>query len=973
MIISALDFAAFFEEIHGHPPFKWQEELAKQVCNSGTWPQALSLPTAAGKTSVIDIAVFHLALEATKKYDRKAPIRIAFVVDRRLVVDDAFEHASKIAKKIQESKGSVTRKVAKVLKNLSLSDNPLNVVKIRGGIVQENDWVKTPTQPLIIISTVDQVGSRLLFRGYGVSNSMRPVHAGLLGSDVLYILDEAHTSQPFCDTLNKIQTMQSVKKLRPFRFVFMSATLTGKDSSWPDEELAKKLFQDERMQKRLSAHKYAKLEKIKPVKEQQSNKFVKLAFDLAKSDTVKSIGIVVNRVNAARDIFSHIRQKIDENESYENYEIHLLIGRIRPLERDTFVKNKINQIRNDSKIVAKKVFFVATQCIEVGVDISFDALITQIAPIDSLRQRFGRLNRIGEQQESKAIIVANQNEISSTSKDDPIYKDVLPRVWSYLQEHKNENNEIDFGIDHFKDYPKNTDILAPKPNSVTLLPGYINFWTQTRPSPNPDPSPQFFLHGRDAKSPDIQIIWRVDITKSMLESDNNSKSYRQTFVSPPSQLEAISIPIWTVKKWLSEKRDESVSDLEGVSEQEDESGEETDTKVIRWAGKKSQNTQVINSKDIIPGDTIIVPSTYGGCDKYGWDDASKSMVTDIGIESNLVHRRRLTLRLNEHMVTCLCNTNVWNEIKKITVEHAETPNHSELIDDLNQVKGIPNLWKRILNIMKQDVRSIGIEKITEYDTVRISGITYKKRIKLSEIEGIFADEDNDDVYKCAEREDLSSESSTDEEHKSDPDTKIIDLVEHCQGVQKHVNEFGSSVGLDEKILNDLKIAAFLHDAGKAEKRVQALFRKQDPDELYDYQVIAKGTSSINSKEEYEKYLNIAYLPKGYRHECWSVNLAKNHPSMKDANDTELVLYLIGTHHGYGRPLFPIVDDKHTSPNTFFFDGTKAKSDCEIIQIDSGWIEMVNKLGEKYGHWQLAYLESIIRLADHRQSEEEEMT
>jgi hypothetical protein len=50
------------------------------------WPEALDLPTASGKTAATDIALFHLALGADKGPDRKAPVRIAFVVDRRLVV-----------------------------------------------------------------------------------------------------------------------------------------------------------------------------------------------------------------------------------------------------------------------------------------------------------------------------------------------------------------------------------------------------------------------------------------------------------------------------------------------------------------------------------------------------------------------------------------------------------------------------------------------------------------------------------------------------------------------------------------------------------------------------------------------------------------------------------------------------------------------------------------------------------------------
>ncbi|MDE2994527.1 MAG: CRISPR-associated endonuclease Cas3'', partial [Chloroflexota bacterium] len=88
-------FADFFRAIHGDGPFPWQDALVARLDETDEWPDVLDLPTGSGKTAALDAAVFHLALRW--KTPRKSALRIALVVDRRLVVDDAFARADRIA------------------------------------------------------------------------------------------------------------------------------------------------------------------------------------------------------------------------------------------------------------------------------------------------------------------------------------------------------------------------------------------------------------------------------------------------------------------------------------------------------------------------------------------------------------------------------------------------------------------------------------------------------------------------------------------------------------------------------------------------------------------------------------------------------------------------------------------------------------------------------------------------------------
>ena len=214
------DFPEYFHELHGLWPFKWQERLARRVCEH-SWggdedpaneadgrTDLLTLPTSAGKTAVIDIALFHLALEAElPPRDRRAARRIFFVIDRRIVVDEAYARSRRIASKLRTATTGILREVADRLRSMAgdTAADPLAVAIMRGGMYRDDGWAASPVQPAVCVSTVDQVGSRLLFRGYGLSEYQRPIHAGLVGCDSLIILDEAHVSNPFVETLEAVK------------------------------------------------------------------------------------------------------------------------------------------------------------------------------------------------------------------------------------------------------------------------------------------------------------------------------------------------------------------------------------------------------------------------------------------------------------------------------------------------------------------------------------------------------------------------------------------------------------------------------------------------------------------------------------------------------------------------------------------------------------------------------------------------
>src|ERR1700683_5524929 len=220
------DFSAFFEEIHGYGPFPWQEQLAARVLDRG-WPEAIDVPTGLGKTAVLDVAMFLNAFGS-----EHARRRVFLVVDRRIIVDQA--HAEALSIKAALEAAPADSVCARVAAGLAVADGQetavLEVTRMRGGVDWSWRWIERPDQHAIVTGTVAQIGRRRLFRGYGLSERLRPIDAAMVGTDSLIIVDEAHLSDPFLLTLKDVLAIDDGKVgLRPI-VVAMSASHDAGDT-----------------------------------------------------------------------------------------------------------------------------------------------------------------------------------------------------------------------------------------------------------------------------------------------------------------------------------------------------------------------------------------------------------------------------------------------------------------------------------------------------------------------------------------------------------------------------------------------------------------------------------------------------------------------------------------------------------------------------------------------------------------------
>jgi CRISPR-associated endonuclease/helicase Cas3 len=917
--MGGIEFAQFYEAAHGHKPFPWQEELARRAL-AGDWPQTIAIPTGCGKTSVIDVAVYALAVQAgLPTGERTARLRTFFVVDRRLVVDDVSRHADALAEAIRNNPA-----LQWIKDQLMRFGGPcaLHTAVLRGGMYRSDTWVDVPNQPLVCVSTVDQVGSRLLFRGYGLSDSCRPVHAGLVGNDSLIIVDEAHLSKPFMDTLGWVQRYQDepwrTEAAAPgLKYVQMSATVGGSEEPF---KLGAADYRSEALIPRLEVEKRAELRECADAAQAAAEEAARLA-----KGGAGVVGVVLNTVATARAVHEKLKSA---------GEAVLLTGRIRPYDRDQLLKKylhrmKAGRIRENSG----RLFVVATQTVEVGADLDFDALVTEAAALDALRQRFGRLNRLGLGGSSPAVILKRRGK-----EPDFIYGTALDETWKWLNEFATvEKGQpcIDFGVKRMSELAAGRwrpGLTVDKGKGPLMFPAHMDAWAQTNPAPAADPDVAPFLHGEKAlEAADVQIVWRAD-----LEEVDVTEWAAVLAAAPPITTEALPLPYRAARRWLARASDAAaVADVEGGGDGPEGEAAPAERKVLLWRGEEQSK---IGARELRPGDTVVVRSSEGGCDEFGWNPDCGDAVRDIGdlCANDRAQKGGGRYRIRVHPMVVFRSEDGRTELReaiRALVEDGEADELKALVLGVPDLKDAAELvdWRRT--------------KAYTDDSVLVASKRFAVKAQIL----------------CPQEVDETDENDTASL------TVRMSLEEHTAGVVKKAQMFSQGCGLTGRLETAITAAAERHDLGKRDQRFQRLL-----DPLWDEGDGYLAKSDECSRREYLKRLRESGYPKGARHEFASVALAEVGAGWQEDCDPELVLHLIGTHHGYGHALPPVWPDEdfevraHVSGKEVAIRGAH-----RVGQLDSGWTERYWAMTRKYGWWGLAYLEAILRRADCVRSREEQ--
>ncbi len=227
--------------------------------------------------------------------------------------------------------------------------------------------------------------------------------AELLGG--LVIFDEIHAYDPHVAALIEIAVAQ-LTALK-VRFLFMSATfptflkerLKSAIGECPVIVVERGHERDERLletaRHRLHIHPDSTLESLIP--------------DIVADAADKKVLVVCNRVAQAQSLYEEVRKSVPS--------VALLHSRFISADR-TKKENELVAFPDDPDDVRRQIpladLVISTQVVEVSLNVSFDTIYTEIAPVDALLQRFGRVNRLNQHGEPVPVHVAtlyNENRV----------------------------------------------------------------------------------------------------------------------------------------------------------------------------------------------------------------------------------------------------------------------------------------------------------------------------------------------------------------------------------------------------------------------------------------------------------------------------------------------------------------------------------------------------------------------------------
>lgn len=907
----------------GDRPFPWQIELLRRF-EKGEIPPALDIPTGLGKTAVMAIWLVARARSA------QLPRRLVYVVDRRAVVDQATEMAMRLRNFVSST--------PQLKERLGLKDE-LPISTLRGQYVDNREWLEDPASPAIIVGTIDMIGSRLLFEGYGTSRKMRSYHAGLLGADTLVVLDEAHLVPPFEELLQTIANDRTgfgpredaLRQLVP-PFRLMSLSATGRRTSDRVFSLQPADLEHYEVRRRLHATKRLVVQPL--------DDHMKLADALAQHawalsgqgrQPVRCIVFCDKRMDAAE-----AKQALEELAKKEKLTVdtELFVGGRRVLERQDAARRlkELGFIAGAEIDRMRPAFVFATSAGEVGVDLDADHMISDLVAWERMVQRLGRVNRRGNGQADVIVVVEPEpkpdKKVQAALKKRPEdrdekerkaiakYKESLARARARKDALDRLPKKDGFGdaspgalreLRHkAEEDPALREILdaatTPAPLRPALTRALVDAWSMTsldEHTGRPDIGP--WLRGWiDDDPPRTAVVWRTHLPVRRWGADRVEVVRREVEAffeaAPPHASEVLETETFHVVDWLV-KRAMTVGKAGSKrSPAPSREGETTGMLPLR----RSDVAAVVLTAAGDLSKTLRLEDLLG-------EDAKKKLKQSVAGATLVVDARLAGLKNG------LLDAD--EGIPPRTVDDGKPWMEDEASGSQGQA---PVVGFRILTV--QAGQALPPDE------------QWHERLRFA----TEVSEDGEPIrWLVVEK---WRYDATTEEDRSTGRSQLLD--QHQSWTELKARDLASRLGFQSEYAEMLAIAARLHDEGKRVRRWQRAFNAPDDGRTY-----AKTQGPINYR-----------LLDGYRHELGSLACAEKDELLKRLPDglRDLALHLIASHHGFARPVISTRSCEDAPPSVL-----EVRAEETALRFA--------RLQKRWGPWGLAWWEALLRAADQQAS------
>ncbi len=941
--MTTADFPTLFEKLTGNFPFPWQQELFARL-HSGIPIPMCDVPTGLGKTSAITIWLIALGISLSNDAKNlRVPRRLVYIVDRRVVVDQATNEVVALRQKLCPPDGNPPaeelRPLLAALRNASVvpDEAGFSISTLRGQFADNRAWHFDPSRPAIVVGTVDMIGSRLLFSGYGgLGPYSRSLHAALLGQDSWIVLDEAHLSPSFNILLSGIERFSKRgRPITPPRVTRMSATIppNGEPVNPQNVIFTDKDKADPRVQKRLHASKKlrflrdepaAKAEKPANGAQMLGERMATEAISLGKHGA--AVVVFADTVVLVNIIAEELKSRLGSDAQNR---VLSLTGEMRGYERDNLVGHPVMKAfdpKRDRTSPTQNAFLVATACVEVGMDFDADHAVCDLVALERMIQRLGRVNRRGEG-DAQIRLVTTLSEASAAENNPKAGGNETKDKDFLAAGHPLSPVEATFRVLHqlptvagaYDASPaamRSLDLSSPlaisahtpAPVSPPLDEARLDDWSFTGLSAKEYPRPKvsYWLRGViDDESASTCFLWRTDLTE-LTNSDESSAQIAVAMAEaiPPLPRELAQVATHRAAGILAALAKKAPNRLVVLISS---SGDAEAVKLESFADANKQFSRIASA-------TIVLPTDLGGILKDGLPSSSAEALKRPA--EDVVDPAKWT--------RCILRKTSGIFVARLLSKDATA---SYTGDDFAQALG-----KFEAALRKEYPASI------IRCQARVGSLAEKENDLSSPTEFGENTPQPQNSYRIAYFELADCESANAEDDAATLARQNILLDAHSATAEAVARAITQRLGLCAPLAEAVVIAACWHDTGKANPQWQRAIGNVGGVALAKSSGIFFDNSQTN----------------GYRHEFGSLIDAASpeHPSLEAHPQRDLILHLIAAHHGHARPSFSEKQFDHTSTPTAL---------CRKVAFEVPLC--FERLQREYGWWTLAYLEALVKCAD----------